>query len=85
MDRNPFTRSEFEEHQNWEQQEHSRRDDHHSDGNKRKQMHISLGNLNMIQSIQQRNRQKIEEKGIGYSSERKPDPYRETEETNPST
>lgn len=85
MERNPFTRSEFERQKDWENQEHSRRDEHHGDGDKRRSLHMGLGNIHMIQSIQQKNKDTLNSKGIGHSSERKPDPFKQSEKTDSST
>lgn len=79
MARNTFQRSQFDDFEDWEEQEHSKHDRFHGDqdGQQRKSRALSSSSLGMIQSIQQRNKSKLNQKGIGHSKQRKSDPFKD--------
>ena len=69
MERNFLNRSEFEEHEEWEQEEVERRNNFHGDAEQIVRRANTTSDL--LRSVQQRNLQRIKEQGVGYSKDAK--------------
>lgn len=80
MERNELTRSQFEEHEQLEEEEMEKRDKFHGESQEEvSRTSRGLGDMSMIQRIQQRNRSLLENEGPGYSKEPKKPSWKEDE------
>lgn len=66
MQRKEFKRSQFEDHEDWEEQEAEKRTEFHDDENKVAKANTSSS---MLQQIQARNKRKLLDNGVGYSKD----------------
>lgn len=66
MDRREFEKSQFDEQEDWERDEAERRADFH--GDRRRVGRANTAN-SMLKKIHQRNLQRIQNEGIGYSKD----------------